>query len=100
MGSVKVAKMLLDEGSISQDVVLMVDEMHLQKATQFHGGQYVGADNDGELFSGIVCFMVVGLKKSVPLIVRAVPETTVKGGCFVLPIGQNEGEVNALTKIK
>lgn len=75
----KAASLLLQSGSISSDVILMADEMYLQKGTQYHGGTYVGANNEGELFSGITVFMIVGLKKSVPIVVRAVPETSING---------------------
>ena len=37
--------------------------MHLQKGIQFHRGELVGANSDGELFDGIMVFMIVGLKK-------------------------------------
>ena len=42
----------------------MVEEIYLQKETQYHSGQYVGASNDGTLYKGIVAFMIVGLRKS------------------------------------
>ena len=73
------AKTLLKEGCISADVILMSDEMYLQKSTQYHGGEYVGADSNGDLFSGINVFMIVGLQKSVPIVVRASPETKMNG---------------------
>ena len=79
VNALKAAKTLLQEGTISSDVILMSDEMYLQKSTQYHGGKYIGSNSDGELFSGIVVFMVVGLKKSVPIVVRAVPETSING---------------------
>ena len=41
----------------------MADEMYLQKGIQFHRGELVGANSDGELFDGIMVFMIVGLKK-------------------------------------
>ena len=77
--SLKAAKILLNEGSISADVILMSDEMYLQKSTQYHSGEYIGADSNGDLFSGINVFMVVGLQKSVPIVVRASPETKING---------------------
>ena len=79
INSMKAASILLQEGSISSDIILMADEMYLQKGTQFHSGQYVGANNEGEMYTGIVVFMIVGLKKSVPIVVRALPETSVTG---------------------
>jgi len=79
VSSMKAAELLLHQGSISSDIVLMADEMYLQKGTQFHGGEYVGANSDGDLFGGIMVFMIVGLKKSVPIVVRSLPETSLNG---------------------
>ena len=38
--------MLIENGSISKDCDLVVDEMYLKKSVQFHSGYYVGADSD------------------------------------------------------
>ena len=46
---VKAIKCLRQKGKMSDDIILMVDEMYLQKGTQFAGGEYVGADEDGNL---------------------------------------------------
>lgn len=80
--SMKAAKMLLKKGLISSDVILMADEMYLQQATQFHGGEFIGANSEGQLYKGIFVFLIVGLKKSVPIVVRASPETTISGECY------------------
>ena len=37
----KAVKILREKGEISDDVILMADEMYLQKCTQFHGGEYM-----------------------------------------------------------
>ena len=52
----------------------MVDEMYLEKATQYHNGEYVGVDNERNLYKGIVTFMIMGLKESIPYIVQTIPE--------------------------
>ena len=57
----------------------MADEMYLQKGSQYHGGEYVGADEEGNLFKVSVAFMIVGLKKSIPYIIKASPEVTING---------------------
>ena len=75
----KIATTLLQEGTLSSDVILMCDEMCLQKSTHFHGENYIESNSDLEFFSGIVVFMIVGLKQSVPLVVRAVSETSING---------------------
>ena len=64
--SLKAAKKLREKGHISSDVILMVDEMFLQKEASYQSGDYVGEDEEGELYKGIACFMIVGLKQSVP----------------------------------
>ena len=57
----------------------MADEMYVQKGTQFASGEYVGADEDGNLYKGVVVFMIVGMKESIPYVVKAFPETTISG---------------------
>ena len=64
MGSITAVKSLLVKGHRFQDSVLLVDEMYLQKGTQFHGGKYIGADENDELYKGIMVFMITGLKYS------------------------------------
>ena len=56
----------------------MVDEMYLQKGTQFHSGEYIGANED-ELYKGIMIFRITGLKNTVPLIIKTWPEVIVSG---------------------
>ena len=77
--SLKALKLLCEGGKISKDCVMMVDEMYLQKSTQYQSGEYVGADSEGNLYKGIVAFMVVGLKESTPYIVQAIPEVKFSG---------------------
>ena len=73
VNSIKTMKVLQENGSkISNNCILMVDEMYLEKATQYHGGEYVGADDEGILYKGIVAFMNVGLKESMPYIVQPI----------------------------
>ena len=62
LDSWNIAEKLRKDGEISDDVTLMVDEMFLRKLAQYFAGDYVGENEDGELFSGIVCFMIVGLR--------------------------------------
>lgn len=74
-----VAEKLLKAGEISQEVILMADEMYLQESSQYFSGQFYGENEDGVLYKGVVVFMLVGLKKSVPIVVRSVPEVSVTG---------------------
>ena len=63
--AVKCLKTLKAKGKISKDVVLMFDEMYLQKCEEYSGGRLIGADKENNLYKGVVSFMVVGLKQSV-----------------------------------
>ena len=53
--------------------------MYLEKATQYHSGEYVGAGDEGNLYKGMVAFIIVGLKESIPYTVQAILE--VKFSC-------------------
>ena len=44
VASLKAARLLKEQNKISTHVVLLLDEMYLQKCTQYAGGEYVGAD--------------------------------------------------------
>ena len=79
MDVINAAKMLKDKGAISKDIILMVDEMHLQKCIQYSGGQYIGADSNENFYKGIIVFMIQGVKESVPIVVKASPEVTLTG---------------------
>ena len=61
------------EGKISEDVGMIFDEMYLQKSQEFFWGEMIGCDDEGELYQGIVCFMIVGMKESIP----SPPETNI-----------------------
>ena len=77
--SMKTVKVLLEKEVISSDIVLIIDEMYLQKSVQYHGGHFVGQDEDGNLYKGIVVFMIVSLKQSLPCVIKSIPETTISG---------------------
>ena len=50
----KVAKLLLEKQTVFSDCVLIIDEMYLQKSVQYHSGDFVGQNEEGNLFKGIV----------------------------------------------
>ena len=62
LDAVKCAKSLKSQGVISKDVVLMFDEMYLQKCEEYCSGEIIGANKNNELYKGLVSFMIVGLK--------------------------------------
>ena len=72
-------KILREKGEISDDVILMADEMYLQQCTQFHGGEDIGADVEGNLYKGVVALMIQALKKSISFVIKDLPETKITG---------------------
>ena len=75
--AVKCASALRIEGKISEDVCMIFDEMYLLKSQEYFGGETIGCDDEGELYTGIVCFMIVGLKESIPYVIKSSPETNI-----------------------
>ena len=75
----KAVKLLLNERKIDKDIVLLTDEMYLQKELQFQQGKLIGCDENGNLFKGIMTFMIVGVRRNVPFVVKAVPESKIEG---------------------
>ena len=77
--TMKSVKFLKDSGNISDDVILIFDEMFPDKCEEYSGGENFGADKDGELYKGIMSFMIVGLKNNVPYVVKTCPEKGIVG---------------------
>ena len=75
--AVKCANALRIEGKGFEDVCMIFDEMYLQKSQAYFGGEMIGCDDEGELCKGIVCFMIVGLKESIPYLIKPSPETNI-----------------------
>ena len=75
----KSLQVLLREEKVDSHCMLLIDEMYLEKSCQYHGGQLYGKDTDGELYSGIVVFMVVGIRKSIPYVIKTLPERKITG---------------------
>ena len=53
------------------------DEMYLQKSQKYFGREMIGFDDEGELYKGIDCFMIVGLKQSIPYVMKSSTETNI-----------------------
>ena len=77
--ALKAVKLLPKTGQISNDIIMIIDEMYLQKCIQYTDGEYLGSDDEGNLYKGIAVFMIQGLKQSVPVVAKACPEIAVKG---------------------
>ena len=73
--TVKALQKLKETGKISKDVVLIFDEMFLQRCEEYFAGKLIGADEKQELYKGVVSFMIAGLKETESFVVKAVPET-------------------------
>ena len=77
---VQALKLKLEKEKVSSDCVLLLDEIHLQKDAEYHGGEMFGVDKEGELYTGVVSFMIVGLnKESILFVVKACPEHALTG---------------------
>ena len=68
---------LLQKNCIASDCVLLV-KMYLQKA-QYQNGKYLGEGSESNLYKGVFVFMVLGLQKAIPYIMRSSPEVCITG---------------------
>ena len=53
--------------------------MYLQTSVQYHSGDFVGQDEEGHLYKGIVVFMIMSLKKTISCVIRSRPVTKISG---------------------
>ena len=60
-------------------MILIFDEIYLQKCEEYSGGESIGTDDKGSAYKGMVCFMVVGLKNNVSHVIKSVPEKELSG---------------------
>ena len=73
--AVRYAQTLKNKGKISEDVCLLFNEIYLKKFKEYFGGDLIGCGEDGNLYKGLVCFMNVGFKESVPYVIKSSPQT-------------------------
>ena len=50
----------------------------IYKDSQYQDGKLVGADNEGNLYKGIITFMINSLKKPIPFAIKAIPEIKIE----------------------
>ena len=79
MEPMKAVKVLLDQGKIGEDAVLLLDEIYLQKDVQCQGGKLAGADSEGNLFKGVMSFLINIFKQSILFVIKAIPEVKIEG---------------------
>ena len=63
--------------------------MFLQKCIQYMSGKLGGEDENGDLYKGIIGFMIAELKESVPYVIQAIPEVTFTGKWLCEKIAEN-----------
>ena len=61
---------------IFEDVVLVFDDIYLQKCEEYCGSEIIGANENNELYKGLLSFMITGLKENVPYIIKSVQNET------------------------
>ena len=96
MESFKAVKLLLNERKIDKDIMLLINEMYLQKELKFQQGKLIGCDDNGNLFKRIMTFMIVGVRKNVPFVVKTVPESKIEGkwlSCQIIETIQSPHEI-------
>ena len=79
MEPIKPVKILLDQEKIGEDVVLLLDEIYLQKNVQYQDAKLVGVDTEGNIFKTVMKFMINSLKQSIPLVIIATLEVKIEG---------------------
>lgn len=52
--------------------------MYLQQSCEYHSGRLTRQDKEGNLYKRVIVFMIVGLKKSIPYVIKAIPEISLK----------------------
>ena len=62
LNALKVCTYLRENGKLSNDITVMVDEMYLRKCVQYSANKFIGCDKTGEFYKGIIVFMIQGLK--------------------------------------
>ena len=62
LDAVRYFKSLKTQEVISEDVVPMFDERYLQNHEEYSGGENFGANENNELYKGLLSLMIVGLK--------------------------------------
>lgn len=62
-------KVLKEKNKISEDCIMIIGEMYLQKGAQYQGEENVGSDKQGQFYKRIIVFMIILLKNSFPYVI-------------------------------
>ena len=68
------AEPLQTNNCTSSNVILIFDEIYLQKCEEYFGGESFGTDETGNWHKGMTTFMNIGLTKNAPCVIHTVPE--------------------------
>ena len=74
VGTAAVTTALKQQGRISENVILILDEIYHQKSAEYFGGDTFRTNEGWDLYKGMLCFMILGLKNSIPCVIKSVPE--------------------------
>ena len=74
-----ISSLIANSENVSRDMCLLIDEMYLQPEARYDGVSIVGVSEEKELYTSVVCFMLVSLKKPNPIVIRALPVTKLNG---------------------
>ena len=77
MDAVKCGQTLKNKWKISEDVCLLFNGMYLQKCEEYFGGDLIGCGEDGNVYKGLVCLMIIALKESVPYVIKSLPQAKI-----------------------
>ena len=58
---------------------LKSQRVYLQKCQEYCGDEIIGANENNELYKGLLSFMIAGLKENVPYLMKSVPEQNIDG---------------------
>ena len=58
-------------------MILIFDEIYLQKCEEYVGGETFGSDEGGNLYKGMMTFMIVGIGKNIPHVLHVAPENRI-----------------------
>ena len=85
--SYKASKLLLDKGCISADVLLVFDNMFLEKGEDYVNRHLYGSNASGELYECVMCFMIIGQQNNVPTVIKTVPVTKLDSSWLKVELG-------------
>ena len=58
---------------LSENFILVFDEIYFKKCEEYEGGEATGVDTTGDLYERLMCSMIVGLKSNVPFVIMSSP---------------------------